>query len=110
MNRILSIVFLATIACAIAFAADQTWVGQISDSMCGASHAKMIAEHTGAKMTERECALACVKGGGKYVFVSGEKVCTGHTPSLRGGADAAASWKDLLNCIESKDATLTAAS
>jgi len=86
---------------AFAQAAEKTWTGRISDGMCGASH---------AKMTERECALACVKGGGKYVFVSGEKVCTGHTPSLRGGADAAASWKDLLNCIESKDATLTAAS
>jgi len=56
---------------AFAQAAEKTWTGKISDSMCGASHAKMMGEHTGAKMTDRECTLACVKGGGKYVFVSG---------------------------------------
>ena len=57
---------------AFAAAADTTLTGQISDSMCGASHAKMIAGHAG--MTDRDCALACVKGGGKYVFVSDGKV------------------------------------
>src|SRR5579871_6667679 len=55
-------------------AADKTWTGQISDSMCGASHAKMIVGHTGAKMTNTDCTLACVKAGAKYVFVSGGKV------------------------------------
>jgi hypothetical protein len=53
-------------------AADQTWTGQISDSMCGASHMKMTSMHAG--MTDRDCALACVKGGGKFVFVSDGKV------------------------------------
>lgn len=55
-------------------AADKTFTGRISDSMCGASHAKMIAAHTGAKMTNTDCTLACVKAGAKYVFVSGGKV------------------------------------
>jgi len=55
-----------------ASAADKTWTGQISDSMCGASHAKMTSAHPG--MTDWDCALACVKGGGKYVFVSDGKV------------------------------------
>jgi len=55
-----------------ASAADQTWTGQISDSMCGASHAKMTGAHPG--MTDRDCALACVKGGGQFVFVSDGKV------------------------------------
>jgi hypothetical protein len=72
MKRILSVCFLTTIVCAVAFAAEKTWTGQISDSMCGASHAKMISGHAG--MTERDCALACVKGGGKFVFVSDGKV------------------------------------
>ena len=62
---------LGGLAC-LASAADQTWTGQVSDSMCGASHAKMIAGHPG--MSERDCTLACVKGGGKYVFVTGGKV------------------------------------
>jgi hypothetical protein len=58
---------------AFAQAAEKTWTGKISDSMCGASHAKMMAQHADAK-TDRDCALACVKGGGKYVFVSSGKV------------------------------------
>ena len=74
MKQILSFCFLATIACTVAFAADQTWTGQISDSMCGASHAKMMEMHKDAKMTDRDCTLACVKGGGKYVFVAEGKV------------------------------------
>ena len=62
---------LAALAC-LASAADQTLTGQVSDSMCGASHAKMIAGHP--EMSERDCALECVKGGGKYVFVSDDLV------------------------------------
>jgi hypothetical protein len=58
----------------LASAADTTSTGQISDSMCGTSHAKMIAGHTAAKMTARDCTLACVKAGGKYVFVTKGKV------------------------------------
>ena len=57
-------------------AATMTMDGMISDSACGASHAKMIEGHKEAKMTERDCTLACVKAGGKFVFVSGGKVYT----------------------------------
>lgn len=57
-------------------AADMTLRGQISDSQCGASHAKMMEMHKDAKMTARDCTLACVKNGGKYVFVSSGKVYT----------------------------------
>ena len=56
----------------LATSADQTWTGQISDSMCGASHAKMTSAHAG--MADRDCAQACIKAGGKYVFVSDGKV------------------------------------
>lgn len=55
-----------------ASAADKMWTGKISDSMCGASHAKMIAGHAG--MTDKDCTLACIKAGAKYVFVSGGRV------------------------------------
>src|SRR6266581_1112093 len=48
--------------------------GMISDSACGASHAKMMAEHRDAKMTDRDCTLACVRNGGKFVFVANGKV------------------------------------
>ena len=54
---------------ALAPAANTTMTGKISDSNCGASHAKSIEEH-GGKLTDHDCTLACVKGGAKYVFVS----------------------------------------
>lgn len=59
-----------------AFAADQTWTGKISDSMCAADHTKMSSQHSDSakKTSDRDCTLACVKGGAKYVFVSEGKV------------------------------------
>jgi uncharacterized protein DUF5818 len=65
---------------ATAFAADQTWTGTISDKMCGADHKKM-----GGKMSDRDCTLACAKGGSPYVLVSDGKVyqLTNHDADLR---------------------------
>jgi hypothetical protein len=57
-----------------ASAATTTMTGMISDSGCGASHAKMMEMHKDAKMSEKQCTLACVKGGGKFVFVADGKV------------------------------------
>jgi len=50
-----------------------TWTGQIADSACGMSHAKMLAEHKDLK-SDKDCTLACIKAGSKYVFVSDGKV------------------------------------
>ena len=55
-----------------AIAAEQTWTGQISDSACGAKHEE-AAEGQG-KMPDRECTVACVRGGSKYVLVVDGKV------------------------------------
>jgi hypothetical protein len=76
---------------------DMTWTGQISDSMCAGNHSKMMASHTDAKMTAHDCTIACVKAGGKYVFISQGKtynianqddadleVHAGHTVRLTG--------------------------
>src|SRR5258708_5912600 len=52
------------------WAAAQTLTGQISDSMCGKSHPGMGEMGKNAK----ECTPGCVEAGGKYVFVSGDKV------------------------------------
>lgn len=54
------------------FAAEQTWTGQISDSACGAKHEE-AAEGQG-KMPDRDCTLACVRGGSTYVLVVDGKV------------------------------------
>jgi pectin methylesterase-like acyl-CoA thioesterase len=77
MNRVfrnLAMIGLAAGLTTLAGAAATTLDGTISDSMCGASHAKMIGAHKDAKMTEKDCTLACVKGGGKFVIVSEGKV------------------------------------
>lgn len=47
----------------------QTWTGAISDKMCGADHKKM-----GGKLSDRECTLACAKGGSPYVLVADGRV------------------------------------
>ncbi len=54
------------------FAAEQTWTGQISDSLCGAKHEE-AAEGQG-KMPDRDCTAACVRGGSKYVLVVDGKI------------------------------------
>lgn len=49
------------IACGASFAA-QTWVGEITASMCGKSH------------MDAKCIQNCIKAGDKYVFVSKGKI------------------------------------
>lgn len=65
------VVFMGLVAALSCYAA--SWTGEISDSACGTSHAKMMAEHKDLK-TDRDCTLACVKAGSKYVLVSDGKV------------------------------------
>ena len=73
MKRLLGATLAILFGAALSYGAEQTWKGKISDSMCGASH-KSAIEHAGKKLTDRECVQACIKEGGKYVFVSGGKV------------------------------------
>src|SRR5215510_7172030 len=63
-----------TLTCALLLAgtivtptpAQQTFVGRLSDSACGASHQARAADMA---LTERQCLLACVKALAKYVLV-----------------------------------------
>ena len=73
MHRIL-IAVAATVVALGAFphAAEQTWTGTISDSACGKKHEE-AAEGNGV-MPDRECTLACVRGGSKFVLVVDGKV------------------------------------
>jgi hypothetical protein len=73
MKRSLCFVVGLLFSAAFALAAEQTWSGSISDSNCGLSH-QSGAEHAEKKMSDHDCTVACVKGGGKYVFVQGGKV------------------------------------
>ena len=73
MKTLLRFATIALFSASAAFAADQKWVGTISDSNCGASH-KSAIEHSGKTMSDADCTAACVKGGAKYVFVHEGKV------------------------------------
>ena len=55
-----------------AFAADQTVIGVVTDSMCKMNHAMM--QKGANKMSDHDCTVACVKSGQKYVLTSGDKV------------------------------------
>jgi hypothetical protein len=72
MKLTLSLATIVLFMTAAPFAAEQTWTGQISDSICGAKHEE-AAEGQG-KLPDRECTQACVRGGSKYVLVSNGKV------------------------------------
>jgi hypothetical protein len=54
------------------FAAEETWTGVISDSLCNTSHARM-AQLVVPPLDDPACVLACIDGGGKFVFMNGEK-------------------------------------
>ena len=51
----------------MAWAADNSWTGTVSDSHCA-------AKHSTASAAAAECVEKCVAGGAKYVLVSGGKV------------------------------------
>ena len=57
---------LVSVSCAAA--AGTTWTGQITDNMCDKDHSMMASG--GKQPDPKECTLACVKGGGKFVFVT----------------------------------------
>lgn len=71
MKKILACAAAAVLLAVPARAAD-TWKGTISDSKCGAKHA--AEKHGGKGADHRECVEVCIKGGGKYAFLSGDKV------------------------------------
>lgn len=60
MKQHLSCITLALlISCGASFAAEQTWSGEITSSMCTSGHAM-----------GHDCILNCIKAGEKYVFVT----------------------------------------
>src|SRR6266436_4314770 len=59
--RFASILVVALLVSAFAFAGDASWTGYITDSKCGVK-----AAHAGAE----ECTVKCIKEGAKYVFVN----------------------------------------
>lgn len=65
-KRLTMLIAALTIFGCLAFGAT-SWVGVVSDSMCGAKHSKASAEAA-------QCVASCVAKGSKYVLVSHGKV------------------------------------
>lgn len=71
MKKLFVLNALLALCSPVVFAAQQTLTGTLTDSMCKSDHAMM---NKGAmKMSEKDCTLACVKAGQKYVLASGGK-------------------------------------
>ena len=87
-------------------AAEQTWTGKISDSMCGVSHKAM--EHGGKKTEAHECTVACVKGGAKYVFVSQGKIFDIENQDLAGLEEHAGHTVKLTGDLQADKKTIKA--
>jgi hypothetical protein len=66
-KRLLMLVVAFLVVTCGAWAAGKSWTGTVSDSHCGAKHAE-------ASDAAASCVASCVKGGAKYVLVSGGKV------------------------------------
>lgn len=65
---VLAFSFLVTFSATAADSKPQTFTGEVSDSMCGASHMK--------EGSKAQCTHACVSKGSKYALVVGDKVYT----------------------------------
>ena len=85
--QICRITLTAFIACGASFAAEKTWTGDITSSMCSGGHGAM----------GHDCIMNCIKAGEKYVFVNKGQVLkiqnqdfsdlekhAGHTVKLNG--------------------------
>src|SRR5438477_10022434 len=70
-------------------AAEQTWIGEISDSACGMKH-DSGAENVPTPPAN-ECVANCIRGGSKYVIVAGDKVFQIANQNAKGLADLAGS-------------------
>jgi hypothetical protein len=86
MKTMLSCIVGGLLATVPLSAAEQTWTGHISDSLCGAKH--MAVEHGKKIMSDRECAQACAQKGAEYVLVADGKVykLRNHDADLRANA------------------------
>ena len=70
MKTILSWAGVVAAAIVVPVAAQQTFTGRLSDSVCGASHQlKAAASPGGEGLTDRQCLIACINALATYVLV-----------------------------------------
>jgi hypothetical protein len=105
VKRIFAVGMLSALTGLSIWAAPQMLTGQISDSMCGKSHAGMGEMGKNAK----ECTSGCVKAGGKYVFVSGDKVYDIKNQNFAALAANAGANVQMMGDVASDGKTITVA-
>jgi hypothetical protein len=67
-KKLVALLAIAWTTAGVNVAAEQTWTGVISDSLCNASH-MVMAQGVFPPLDNPACVLACVDGGGKFVFM-----------------------------------------
>ena len=72
MRRVFAVTAAVAVLVLVLRAAEQSWKGQITDNLCGAKHEE-AAEGQG-KMSDRDCTIACVRGGSKFALLVNGKL------------------------------------
>lgn len=67
IKRLMMLVSVLLVVGCMAWAADKSWTGVVSESGCG-------LKHSAASDEAASCVEGCVAKGGKYVLVSGGKL------------------------------------
>ena len=102
LTTTLAVVTLSLIALR---AADQTWVGEISDSACGMKH-DSGAENVPTPPAN-ECVANCIRGGSKYVIVASDKVFQIANQNAAGLADLAGSKVKITGELKGDTVTIS---
>lgn len=68
MTRLAILTATLVLTIGSAFGGETNWTGKISDSMCRAKHE--TPSEGGPALSERDCTLACVRGGSRFVLVT----------------------------------------
>jgi hypothetical protein len=104
MKRVALVVIALTLAAGTIGRAQQTWIGEISDSACGREH-ESGAENV-PPPPAKECVANCVRGGSKYVIVVDGKVLQIANQDAKGLADLAGSKVKVSGQLNDKTLTI----
>jgi hypothetical protein len=88
-RRLTTTLAVVTLSLVALRAAEQTWVGEISDSACAMKHESGVENVP--PPPANECVANCIRGGSKYVIVAGDKVLQIVNQNAAGLADLAGS-------------------
>jgi hypothetical protein len=99
----LLVALLAFVTPALPQAAEETWKGTITDSMCGVKHS--ADKHGSDATSHKSCVDRCIGRGGEYVFVTDGKPVKIANQSFEGLKTHAA--QEVMLTGEMKDGSIT---